>query len=138
MSCVDAVCSGAGSGSASRVSCVDTVFNTGSSSLPAWIMANKWYDYFYYANSETGRGPIAVKPLTVGARSNIDAMLIGTGRPIIAPNIAVSKGANQIRSSCSLNDHLDSLENTSINLVFDAITSPRTQNYNDHSYIVAP
>lgn len=139
LSCVDAVCSGDGLATASRTTaCGDTVFNAGSSSLPAWIMVNKWYDYFYYANSETGRGAIVVEPLTIGARLNIDAMLIGTGRPIIAPNIALSKGANQIRSSCSLNDHLDSLENTNAGLVFDAITLTRTQNYNDHSYIVAP
>jgi len=140
-SCVDAVCSGNGTGSASRASCSDAVFNTGSSSLPAWIMANKWYDYFYYANSETGRGAVTIKPLTVGAKTNVDALLIGAGRPIILPNNVASKvGSDQTRPSCNLNDHLDSVENTNIalDLVFDAKTLTRTQNYNDHTYIVAP
>lgn len=95
-------------------------------------MTNYWYDYFYYASSRTGI------TLTVGSKPNIDALIIGTGRPLIAPNLAVSKGANQLRPSCNINDHLDSVENANGNAVFDATSILRNQNYNDHSYIVAP
>lgn len=134
VSCVDAVCSGGGSGSAARAACSDQVFNTGSSKLPDWVMTNRWYDYFYYANSRNG------PQLTIGTKSDIDALLVGTGRPIIAPDSAASKapGSSQSRPSCNLNDYLDSIENTNVDTVFDAVTLTRTRNYNDHSYIVAP
>lgn len=132
LSCADAVCSGAGVGTATRNSCTDSVFNTGSSSLPAWIMTNKWYDYFYYISSRTG------SQLLVGTKPNIDALLLGTNSPIITPYQAISKGSNQVRPSCNLNDHLDSVENANGNATFDAINTFRNHNYNDHSYIVAP
>lgn len=133
LACADAVCSGNGAGSASRANtCNDAIFNTGSSSLPTWIMTNKWYDYFYYASSRNG-----IK-LTSGSKVNIDSLLIGTGRSIIAPNSAVSKGASQLRPSCAVNDYLDSIENTNANQIFDGQSITRTPNYNDHTYIVAP
>lgn len=130
-SCVDMSCSGTGAGTATRTACTDPVFNMGGSSLPSWIINNRWYEYFYYVNSRSGL------PLTVGTKPNVDALLVGTGSPIIAPYIA-SKGVDQLRPSCNLNDHLDSSENTNADVVFDAINKGRTQNYNDHSYIVAP
>jgi len=132
LSCTDVACSGAGAGGATRTSCVDPVFNTGGSQLPTWIMTNKWYDYFYYASSRNG-----IK-LTSGSKVNIDSLLIGTGRSIIAPNSAVSKGASQLRPSCAVNDYLDSIENTNANQIFDGQRITRTPNYNDHTYIVAP
>jgi hypothetical protein len=95
-------------------------------------MTNKWYDYFYYASSRNG-----IK-LTSGSKVNIDSLLIGTGRSIIAPNSAVSKGASQLRPSCAVNDYLDSIENTNANQIFDGQSITRTPNYNDHTYIVAP
>lgn len=132
LSCVNAVCSGNGSGTATRTSCTDSVFNTAGSALPAWIITNKWYDYFYYVSSRTGT------QLLVGTKPNIDALLIGTSSPVISPYQASSKGSNQARPSCNLNDHLDSIENTNGNATFDAVNTFRNLNYNDHSYIVAP
>lgn len=133
LSCVDAICSGNGSGnSVTRTSCTDSVFNTGGSSLPAWIMTNKWYDYFYYSSS---RG---ASQFLIGTKPNVDALLIGTNSPITTVPYASSKNASQTRPSCNLNDHLDSTENANGNSTFDAINTFRTHNYNDHSYIVAP
>jgi hypothetical protein len=131
---MNAACSGSGSGSATRAACSDQVFNTGSSKLPDWVMTNRWYDYFYYVTSRDG------PQLTIGTKSNVDVLLVGTGRSIIAPDSAASKapGSSQSRPSCSLNDYLDSIENTNVDAVFDSITLTRTRNYNDHSYIVAP
>jgi len=132
LACTDATCSGGGSGSATRVTCADQVFNTGGSQLPAWIMANQWYDYFYYASSRNG-----VK-LTGGGKTNVDSLLVGTGRTIVAPNSAVSKGSTQLRPSCTVSDYLDSIENADADEVFDRQNITRTPNYNDHTYIVAP
>lgn len=134
LSCMDAACLGSGSGSATRAACSDQVFNTGSSKLPEWIMTNRWYDYFYYVTSRNA------SQLTIGTKSNIDVLLVGTGRSIIAPDSVASKapGSSQSRPSCSLNDYLDSIENTNLDTLFDSTTLTRTRNYNDHSYIVAP
>lgn len=132
LACTDVTCLGAGVGSAARVSCSDQVFNTGGSQLPAWIMSNRWYDYFYYASSRGG-----VK-LTGGGKINVDSLLIGTGRPIIAPFSVISKVGDQARPSCAVNDYLDSIENTNANQIFDRQNITRTPNYNDHTYIVAP
>ena len=133
LACVNAVCSGNGAGSASRAStCSDAIFNTGSSSLPAWIMTNKWYDYFYYASSRSG------VQLTSGSKGNVDSLLIGTGRSILVPGRAVSKNADQARPSCAVNDYLDSNENADADEVFDGVSLTRNRNYNDHTYIVMP
>jgi len=132
LACTDATCSGAGAGSAARVSCTDPVFNTGGSQLPAWIMTNRWYDYFYYATSRGG-----VK-LTGGSKTNVDSLLIGAGRSIVAPFSVASKGVAQSRPSCTTNDYMDSVENTNADEIFDRQNITRTPNYNDHTYIVAP
>lgn len=132
LACTDVMCSGAGAGSATRDSCADPVFNTGGSQLPTWIMTNRWYDYFYYASSRNG-----IK-LTAGSKTNIDSLLVGTGRTIIAPNSAVSKGGSQSRPSCLVNDYLDTAENADADEIFDKQSLTRVPNYNDHTYIVAP
>jgi len=132
LTCTDVACSGAGAGSATRTSCVDPVFNTGGSQLPTWIMTNRWYDYFYYASSRTG-----IK-LTGGSKTNVDSLLIGTGRSIVAPFSVASKGGAQSRPSCAVNDYLDSVENANADQIFDRQNITRTPNYNDHTYIVAP
>jgi len=130
--CNDATCSGAGAGIAARDSCADPVFNTGGSQLPTWIMENKWHDYFYYASSRNG-----IK-LTSGSKVNIDSLLIGTGRSIVTPRIVASKVGDQLRPSCAVSDYLDSNENANSDEIFDGVNLTRTQNYNDHTYIVAP
>jgi len=95
-------------------------------------MTNRWYDYFYYATSRGG-----VK-LTGGSKTNVDSLLIGAGRSIVAPFSVASKGVAQSRPSCTTNDYMDSVENTNADEIFDRQNITRTPNYNDHTYIVAP
>lgn len=128
---VNVRCAGVGVGSVSRNNaCPDLVFNSGASALSAWLMGNRWYDYFYYISSRDGQKLTAGKP-------NLDALLVGTGWSVVAPGVSV-KGENQIKPSCDIGDYLDSGENTNLDPVYDAIAKQRTQNYNDHTYIVAP
>lgn len=126
------VCSGTGSGSGG-LGCSDAAFNVGASALPAWITTNRWHEYFYY---RTSRGE--ADNLTTGAIADVTAMLIGSGASLVAPNVAASKGGDQVRPSCEVNDYLDSSENADEDLVFDAHYLRRNNNYNDRVYIVAP
>ncbi|PKO91108.1 MAG: hypothetical protein CVU15_11970 [Betaproteobacteria bacterium HGW-Betaproteobacteria-1] len=126
------VCSGFGPGSGG-LGCSDPTFNTGTSALPTWIISNRWYEYFYYRTSRGEAGN-----LTTGTRDDVTAMLIGTGGSLLAPAVAVSKGADQVRPSCEVNDYMDSIENADEDLVFDAHYLRRNTNYNDRVYIVAP
>lgn len=100
--------------------------------LPAWFRSNQWQDYLYYRTSRGGG------PLTSGGKTGLTAILVGTGKPIVAPGIAISKGGDQAHSSCQVVDYLDSVENTNSNEVFDPHYLPRNINYNDRVYIVAP
>lgn len=113
-------------------SCSDPDFNIGTSALPVWVTANRWHEYFYYQTSRDG------SKLVVGSSNNVDAILIGSGAPLLAPSVAESKGTDQSRPSCEVSDYLDSTENANEDLVFDAHYSPRNSNYNDGVYIVAP
>lgn len=117
-------------GSGQRQACGEAAFLP---YLPAWITTNLWQDYFYYRNA---RGE--VDTLTSGARDDIEALLVGASAPLLAPAVAVSKGADQVRPSCEVNDYLDSSENADEDLVFDAHYLRRNNNYNDRVYIVAP
>ncbi len=116
-------------GSGSRNTCDEPALST----LPTWLTTNRWHDYFYYrsANNETSK-------LSSGGRVDIDALLIGASGAIVSPSVAASKGTNQVRPSCVLNDYLDSVENTNDDSVFDSYIQPRNLNYNDRVYIVAP
>ncbi|MCX7626862.1 MAG: hypothetical protein N2Z69_00370 [Methylophilaceae bacterium] len=132
-------CSLAGGCGSTTVTCSTTgSFTTSAcsdpplSSLPAWFSANKWQDFFYYRLSRSS------PTMTVGNRSGIQALLVGTGKPITSSPFVVAKGSAQVRPSCALNDYLDSLENTNADLVFDAPNTPRTRQYNDQVFIVAP
>lgn len=126
------VCSGTGFGSGG-LGCGDAAFNAGASALSAWITTNRWHEYFYYRIS---RGE--ADSLTTGARDDVAAMLVGSGTPLLAPSVAASKGGDQVRPSCEVNDYLDSNENADEDLVFDAHYLRRNSNYNDRVYIVAP
>ncbi|MDZ4098129.1 MAG: hypothetical protein U1E13_05440 [Methylophilaceae bacterium] len=116
-------------GSGSRDTCDTPALTT----LPAWITTNRWQDYFYYRSAQN-----EISRLSSGGRGDIDALLVGTGGAIVNPSVAVSKGANQLRPSCEVNDYLDSIENTNADSIFDSYIQPRNLNYNDRVYIVAP
>lgn len=101
-----------------------------STSLAGWFTDNLWHNYFYYHKSNTSG-------LQAGTQGNIKALVIGAGAPIIGAPFA-SKGAAQVRPSGSINDYLDSAENTNGNLLFDATNKPRSSSYNDQVFIVTP
>lgn len=128
-----------GSGSFSSPSCSIPTF-TG---FPAWITTNKWQDYFYYELSSNctstnhANCSTATPQLTVGLKTGVQSLLVSTGKSITSPPYA-SKGSAQSRPSCSINDYLDSAENTDGNLVYDARNTPRTSSYNDQIFIVSP
>lgn len=103
--------------------------------LPAWFRSNSWQDYIFYTRSTTSPGNIAA-----GGKTQLDALLIATGRPIDSAPFADSKpAAAQEPPSCdALNNYLDSNENVDPDNVYDGITQARTRNYNDQVFIVAP
>ena len=122
-SAVDVRCTGIGAGSVTRNICTDPVFNTSTSQLPAWFVANRWQDYVYY---ELTRPP-PLASIAVGNRPT-DAMIAMTGRPI----------PPQIRPSCAVGDYLDSARNVSPDSDYEPTSTLRTNNYNDQTFVVAP
>ena len=120
-SALNAACNNAGS------------FNIGLNEA-GWFKTNLWQDYFYYTWS-------SASDLQAGARVGISALLIGAGEPIINPPFA-AKGAPQSRPPInllpSLDDYLDSAENTNGDTIFDATNQAKTNAYNDQVFVVAP
>lgn len=134
-----------GTGSFSYVSCGNPAFNSAATNslLPGWFTANKWQDYLYYvvsSNCVSGGANCssAMPQLTVGSRTGVQALLISTGSPVIAPFPFASKGSAQSRPSCNVNDYLDSAANTNLDTIFDKTSMPHGNSYNDQAIIVAP
>jgi len=101
--------------------------------LPLWFKTNLWQNYVYYQMTRP-----ASATLSVGTRS-AEAMVVTVGRPIDATPFALSKGAAQVRPSCNtLNNYLDSVENTNGDTVYDATSTQRNPSYNDQTFTVAP
>ena len=132
----DIACSGVGAGNFTHSACTDSPFNSviTNSQLAPWFSANAWQDYIYYA-LQRGASP----NLIVGAKTGVNALAITTGYPIIAPFFS-SKGADQARLSCAMNDNLDTNVNVNGNLtnVYETLNKPRNQNYNDQIFIISP
>jgi hypothetical protein len=120
------------SGTTSFSTCGDAYFGA---TLPAWFRGNNWQDYTFYTRSTSSPGNIIA-----GGKTQLDALLITTGRPVDSAPFADSKpSAAQVTPSCdALNNYLDSIENANADNVYDGITQPRTRNYNDQVFIVAP
>jgi hypothetical protein len=101
--------------------------------LPDWFKINRWQNYVYYQMTRP-----ASATLSVGTRS-AEAVVVTMGRSIDATPFALSKGAAQIRPSCNtLNNYLDSVENTDGDTVYDATSTQRSPSYNDQTFTVAP
>jgi len=101
--------------------------------LPTWFKANRWQDYVYYHMTRP-----ALPTITVGAKL-AEASVVVAGRAIDSAPFALSKIAMQVRPSCNtLNNYLDSVENSDGNSVYDATSTQRNANYNDQTYVVAP
>lgn len=87
--------------------------------FPDWFTENGWKHFIYY---QTGGG------LTVGARSNVETLLITTGQPL----------NGQVRPSTDLPNYLDGDENTNLDSTFDKVGKKRDNFYNDQMFIVTP
>jgi hypothetical protein len=113
--------------------------NPGISTLPAWFTDNHWQDYIYYAisNKCTFATPGCVAAnLTVGAHSNVQAVVISSGVTLSATE--ARPAVAQVRPSNNIADYLDSIENTNGDTIFDATSKMKANDYNDQPLIVAP
>jgi hypothetical protein len=103
--------------------------------LKSWFFDNSWQNYVYYAMSKTPG------TFTVGARNNVDALLLTTGKAITSSPYVESKlslSAQSRNLSCSPDDYLDSAENENGDSIYDVSSKPRKANYNDQMFIVSP
>ena len=124
----------------SRITCTGSsagVFSSAedepfSSFLPSWFKGNNWQDYVYYHLTR----PSALT-MSAGTKST-EAIVVTVGRAIDSAPFT-SKGAAQVRPSCNaLNNYLDSAENSDGDVVYEAVTRPRGNNYNDRTFVVNP
>lgn len=90
--------------------------------VPLWFRDNLWQEYFYYHQS-------SAFDLQVGIKTGVGALLVGAGNIIVG---------TQTRPSNNVGDYLDSVENTNLDKVYDAVGTLRTSTYNDQMFIVAP
>jgi len=103
------------------------------SRLQPWFFENGWSNYVYYAVSKSPAG------LTVGSKSEVEAVLITIGKEITDSPFAESKEAMQSRtSSCSATDYLDSDANANSDEIYDASNRRIRPDYNDQIFIVSP
>lgn len=105
--------------------------------LPTWFTDNLWQNYFYYhwsAASDLQVGTVG----SIGYKQNVQAILTGTGAPIATAPFAYKGAAQTGAPSTSLDDYLDSDENTDEDNQFEATSKIRNSSYNDQVFIVAP
>jgi hypothetical protein len=131
------------SNQATESSALTSIFFGTFGDLPSWFVTNRWRDYLYYAVSSNcvsggANCSTAMPQLTVGTKTGVQALLIGSGNPIIAPFPFASKGSAQSHPSCNAVDYLDSAINTNLDSTFDKSSMPRGNSYNDQAIIVAP
>jgi len=130
-------CTGYGDFSSPRSSCSHA--SPGLASLPRWFTASFWQHYIYYSVASGCTSAVSgcnAAGLTAGARNNVDAVVIGTGRAL--PETLARPGVAQVRPSSNADDYLDSIENADNDLVYDGAGTPRHSTYNDQVIIVAP
>jgi hypothetical protein len=107
-------------------------------SFPRWFTVGLWQHYIYYAIASDCTSVVSgckATGLKVGARSNVDAVLIATGSALTK---TPAKLTEQVRPSNNVVDYLDSIENTNNDIVYDGTGTPRTSTYNDQVIIVTP
>jgi hypothetical protein len=129
-------CTGSGDFSSPRSSCSHP--RPGLASLPKWFTVGLWQHYIYYSiASDCTSVTTGCKAagLTVGARNNVDAVVIAAGSELPKTE---AKLTVQARPSNNVVDYLDSIENTDNDLVYDGTGTPRNSTYNDQVIIVAP
>jgi hypothetical protein len=115
------------------------------STLTAWFTDNNWQNFIYYAisnNCSAASTGCGAADLTVGTRNNVHAVVIASGITLPATE---ALAVPQVRPSGNIADYLDSLVNTDggtvtdpTNIIFDATSKMKANDYNDQSLIVAP
>jgi hypothetical protein len=138
------ICNDAGTFSSPPTNC--THANPGISTLATWFIDNNWQNFIYYRLSTSctavTSGCLAAN-LTVGARGGVHAVVIASG--ITLPSTEAQPAPLQARPSPIVTNYLDSLVNTDggtpsdpANIIFDATSKMRANDYNDQPLIVAP
>ena len=131
-------------------------FTTQSWTPTTWFDTNSWADVIYYHTApscvQSAALPICSGTLlTVGTQTNVQALLIAAGRPIMSlasqtpvmttPPYAASKSADQTGyTSGTSSDYLDSVINSygAATLTYDAVNTARSAIYNDQLMVVRP
>jgi type II secretory pathway pseudopilin PulG len=129
-------CTGSGDFSSPRSSCSDS--RPGLANLPRWFTVGLWQHYIYYSIASDCTSAVSgckAAGLTVGARNNVDAVVIAAGSTL---GKTTAKPTVQVRPSNNVIDYLDSIENTDNDFVYDGAGTPRNSTYNDQVIIVAP
>ncbi|HUW28013.1 MAG TPA: hypothetical protein VMV97_05325 [Sulfuriferula sp.] len=98
---------------------------------PTWFSVNAWNNFVYYALAP------GAPMLTVGATTNVQALIIMAGRRLNKTICAGSPyGPQGARPSANICDYLDDTENTNgDNTYTNTLITPT---YNDQTFIVAP
>lgn len=92
----------------------------------AWFKANLWHQYLYYRWS-------SASDLSAGTQAGLSAIMVAMG-DVTTAETAVS----QVRPSNSLQDYLDSVENTDADTQFESVLKKRSNAYNDEVFIISP
>ena len=98
--------------------------------LPTWFTNNNWQDYIYYQMTR----PADNNGLSAGAKKGA-AVVVAVGPTVLTAPFTI-KAVAQVRPSCSLNDYLDTTENTNLDNLFEATNKSRAPNYNDQVFLM--
>ena len=131
------ICNDVGTFSSPSTNCAHA--NPGLSTLPAWFTDNNWQDFIHYAtsnNCSAATPGCTAADLTVGTQGGVHAVVIASG--ITLPSTEAQPAPLQARPSAIVTDYLDSLVNTDGDIIFDATSKMKSNNYNDQPLIVAP
>ncbi len=99
-------------------SCAESI-----STLPAWFSANRWQDSVIYELKRV------TDPLTITVGNKFTRSAVITSGAAILP---------QIRPSCNVSNYLDDAVNVSTDSVYEPTSRPRSNNYNDQTFVVEP
>jgi hypothetical protein len=104
---------------------------TGEFIIANSLWKNKWQDFLYYHYSPSGQ-------LQVNDETNINAIVISTGKPITVEPFTQKELAQERIAPFYLNDYLDTLENFDGNEKYISGNMNTTKTNNDKLFIVKP